>query len=73
MKPVRTVKEILEDKPDAFCIKPEDKLATIAIAAWLNAAIEAKVDPSKIGRAYGHQLEIIKWQQNNPDKVKLPD
>jgi hypothetical protein len=61
------------EKPAPFVIKPEDMLATPAIALWLAFATRARVNAAKLLNAQEHLDAFIMWQKENPDKVKVPD
>jgi hypothetical protein len=66
------------DKPEPFCIKPEDYFATKVINYWIGIAslcdLNYKpVNMTKLAKAKAHCKAIKAWQKANPDKVKVPD
>jgi hypothetical protein len=63
----------MANKPDPFCLKPEDKLTPIVISYWINRAIARGVNKAKIDKATEHLAAVSEWQHANPDKVKVPD
>lgn len=56
-----------------FVLKACDKLALIAVDAWLAVAREAEVSAQKIALATDAKLKMIDWQKENSDNIKLPD
>jgi hypothetical protein len=56
-----------------FLIKAQDKLAIMAIAAWIEAAERAKVNPEKIKGAEQDMAAIQQFQMDHPERCKIPD
>jgi hypothetical protein len=65
--------KLVQPEPKPFVIKPQDKLATAAIRAWIGEAYMEGVNADKIANAVEHYNKVMAWQAANPDKVKVPD
>jgi hypothetical protein len=63
----------MTDKPEPFLIKPQDKYAVDVLNLWLALARTGGVNSAKLARARAHREAMLLWQQENPDKVKVPD
>jgi hypothetical protein len=67
-----TVAKVAEDEP-VFTLRGQDKLAAMAVKAWILAAEEAGVSADKLTRARAHLTDIETFQREHPGRVKLPD
>jgi len=67
-----TWQRIPDDEP-VFIIRGKDKLAPRAILAWLDAAREAGVNVDKLTRAEEHLVAVIEFQEQHPERCKIPD
>jgi hypothetical protein len=60
------------DEP-VFTLRAQDALAPFVVRQWLNDARINGVNEGKIRRGREHLDAIVKWQEEHPDKVKIPD
>lgn len=60
------------DEP-IFVLRAQDKLAPDVVDYWSTRAAGRDVDQSAVDSASKCADEMDEWQENNPDKVKLPD
>jgi hypothetical protein len=67
-----TYNKALGDEP-IFCLRSTDKLAPVVVELWAVLAENLGTPKSKIDEARRCVTEMYMWQQDNPDKVKIPD
>lgn len=60
------------DEP-VFEVLGRDQLAQGSVVDWIRRARVAQVPEEKIRRAMQRYQEIVDWQSENPDRVKVPD
>ena len=60
------------DEP-VFVIRGKDLLAGKAVRAWINSAEVAGVNPVKIESAREHLQAIETFQDEHPERCKIPD
>lgn len=56
-----------------FVLKACDKITDQLVGSWIYRANQLDVNPEKVARAAAHRFKIQQWQNENPDKVKVPD
>ncbi len=64
--------KIPPDEP-VFTIRGQDLCALLAIEEWLFAARMKQVNPEKLRRAEEHYEAIKTFQQEHPERCKIPD
>jgi hypothetical protein len=62
----------IPNKGPIFILDARDIEAPTAIDFWLQIS-QRTVSVEKFGRAAKDYQEMLEWQKNNPDKVKIPD
>lgn len=68
-----TWEKIPDDEP-VFIIRGKDLLACGAVSDWITRAeLEAVVPDEKIAKAKEHLLSIITFQEEHPERCKMPD
>jgi hypothetical protein len=63
---------IPDDEP-VFIIMGKDKLAIETVMNWMDLASEAGVNKGKIVRVREHLDAIARFQQEHPERCKIPD
>jgi len=61
-----------EDEP-SFTILARDQFAQAVVAFWISRAEAAGSPEAKIDRARQRYQEIIEFQSDHPERVKVPD
>lgn len=69
----RDLDNMLQRIMPAFVVYAMDRLSQASVAYWIDRAVAAGVPQEKIDSAWKRYHEIINFQSDNPDKVKLPD
>lgn len=64
--------KIAADEP-VFILRGQDTMAPDVISEWIRLALLAGVNPDKVQRAREHFVDMIKFQQEHPERIKLPD
>lgn len=60
------------DEP-VFCLRPQDGIALGAIDAYVTACHVAGLPQDFIDQVWEHRERFRLWQEENPDRVKMPD
>lgn len=60
------------DEP-VFTVLGRDQLAQATVMFWISRAMAAGVSEEKIARARRRYDEIVEFQSDHPDRVKVPD
>lgn len=63
---------IPEDEP-IFVLRAQDKAASRAIRAWIDAAASLGADKDKVAGVRCTLFAFVEWQTANPTRVKVPD
>ena len=66
-------KLVAPDVVPVFTLKATDVLAPLIIREWIRAAVDAEVDSRKIEGALVIHRDLLRWQREHPDRVKIPD
>lgn len=64
--------KVRDDEP-IFVIRGQDKLAPEIVQAWIEAAVMEGVRTDKIVSAHRYLHDIVVYQKDHPDLVKVPD
>lgn len=56
-----------------FRVMGRDQLAQGTVLGWIERARRAQVSQEKIDKAWSRYNEIINFQSEHPDRVKVPD
>ncbi len=67
-----TIAKVKDEEP-VFVIRGQDTLAPMVVSHWIDWAIMRGVSPEKIERARAHLRDILVFQGEHPERVKLPD
>lgn len=67
-----TWEKIPDDEP-VFIIRGKDKLAPRVMLLWLDAARDAGVNEDKLARVGEHLAAVIEFQEQHPERCKIPD
>jgi hypothetical protein len=75
---LRAYVETLADDEPGFLLRAQDQLAPDTVGDWMQRCemmnvTNTNVPEAKIDGAERCQSEMRKWQDENPDSVKLPD
>lgn len=62
-----------EDEEPSFTVLGRDQLAQAVVRFWIERAEAAGVSDAKIERARQRHQEIVEWQSDHPERVKVPD
>lgn len=65
--------DLREDEEPSFTVLGRDQLAQAVVRFWIERAETAGVAESKIARARERYDEIVAWQSDHPERVKVPD
>jgi hypothetical protein len=67
----RLLKE--DDDMPVFTLLGKDKIALVAMDAWIAAAKVVGVNEDKMLRVLEHRNAIVQFQQKYPERCKIPD
>lgn len=63
---------IPDDEP-VFVIRGKDKLAARAVSHWMDLAAQAGVNDDKLKAVAAHLKDIVDFQEQHPERCKIPD
>jgi hypothetical protein len=61
------------EKPSDFVLKAHDYLTPDIINAWITKAVLLGVNKDKLEKARKHKEDVLRWQDENMQEVKIPD
>lgn len=67
------LKSLPESDEPTFTVLGRDQLAQATVVHWIERARVAGVPEEKINRALQRYEEIVNFQSEHPDRVKVPD
>lgn len=67
------IKTIFGLDEEMFVLRAKDKLSTLAVLYYKSIAIENNRSDEFVQRVTEHLNKMFDWQENNPEKVRLPD
>jgi hypothetical protein len=74
--PAQCCKDFFAKLPDdepVFTLAARDRLAPEVVDYWIKRARAEGVNEDKLRRSLQHFVAIVKFQRDNPERVKLPD
>lgn len=64
---------VADDEP-VFLLRAQDQIAPKGVNDWAGRCMSnGKVPIEKINDGINVEMQMVDWQERNPDKVKLPD
>ena len=64
--------KIPDDEP-VFIVRAKDLLSCEIVKRWIDAALRCEVNPAKVNSAATRFREITAFQEQHPDRCKIPD
>ena len=64
--------KIPDDEP-VFLIRAQDENFSEVVRYWCTLSLKSGVDPDMVSVANIHANAGDQWQEDNPDRVKVPD
>lgn len=66
--------ETIPDDEPVFILRAQDKIASVIVEYWLELAYDFGVKAEKLVKVKDkHLIPMIRFSQNNPSKMKIPD
>lgn len=71
--PIKMIQTCQETGEPIFVLRAKDKCSIAAIGSYNMACTLLNVDTEQLQETQSMFREFLKWQDNNADKVKIPD
>jgi hypothetical protein len=66
---------LLREDPEmpVFTLLGKDSIAIETVKFWMKRAKELSVNPEKMKKVQDHLDALIKYKQDHPEKIQIPD